>query len=373
MAPSERERDPLVAEQKFSCPSCGAEATWSVEKQALACAFCGAISPVELPARSPGVVQEHDLEQALHSLPDSARGWGQERTTVKCQSCQAVSVFPPSLVAQRCPFCGSAQWVPYAEARAPISPESLLPFKIPEAQARELIKGWYKQVWFAPNALKDKARTDTVHGIYLPYWTFDAESHADWTAERGHYYDEQVSYRNSQGEQETRSERRVRWTPASGSLDHFFDDDLVCASRGVEATLLREIEPFPTQQHLVPYNAGYVAGWPVEGYQIDLVAAAQASRQQMRQALERLCGARVGGDTYRNLVVHARFKGQTFKHILAPLWLLTFRYGEKPYQVVINGYTGKVAGHYPKSWIKISLAVLAAIIVGLIWLWWKSQ
>jgi len=29
--------------------------------------------------------------------------------------------------------------------------------------------------------------------------------------------------------------------------------------------------------------------------------------------------------------------------------------------VVINGYTGTIAGRYPKSWIKIILAVLAAL------------
>jgi hypothetical protein len=28
--------------------------------------------------------------------------------------------------------------------------------------------------------------------------------------------------------------------------------------------------------------------------------------------------------------------------------------------VVINGYTGAIAGKYPKSWIKITLTVLAA-------------
>jgi hypothetical protein len=39
---------------------------------------------------------------------------------------------------------------------------------------------------------------------------------------------------------------------------------------------------------------------------------------------------------------------------------------------VINGYTGSIAGHYPKSWIKISLVVFAAlaaiIIIALLFL-----
>ena len=362
--------EPLLAEQKFSCPSCGAEATWSPAKQALVCGFCGTQSPVTLDPGS-GAIVEHDLAAALRELPDSARGWGQERTSVQCQSCQAVSVFPPSQVAQRCPFCGSAQWVPYAQVKAPIRPESLLPFKIAEPQARDLIRDWYGKVWFAPNALKQRAKTDTVHGIYLPYWTFDAQAHAEWSADRGVYYYEEVAYQNSQGQTEYRRERRTEWMPASGTLDHFFDDELVCASVGVHGSLLRGVEPFPTQAQLVPYSAGYVAGWPVEGYQIDLIRAAAASRQQMDAQLTQRCAQQVGGDTYRNLSVDADYSAQTFKHILAPLWLLTFRYGNQPYQVVINGFTGKVAGNYPKSWIKISLAVLGALV--LLLLWWMAM
>jgi len=35
---------------------------------------------------------------------------------------------------------------------------------------------------------RSRALTDTVKGLYIPYWTFDAQVHADWTAESGYYY-----------------------------------------------------------------------------------------------------------------------------------------------------------------------------------------
>ena len=69
----------------------------------------------------------------------------------------------------------------------------------------------------------------------------------------------------------------------------------------------------------------------------------------------------VPGDSYRNLDVQARYSGQTFKHILVPIWLLSYDYGRRAFQVVINGYTGTIAGRYPKSWIKITLTVLAGL------------
>ncbi len=35
----------------------------------------------------------------------------------------------------------------------------------------------------------------------------------------------------------------------------------------------------------------------------------------------------------------------------------------KPYQVFVNGVTGEVHGQRPYSWIKITFAVIAALIV----------
>jgi hypothetical protein len=239
-----------------------------------------------------------------------------------------------------------------------------------ETNVRDAIRKWYRTRWFAPNKLKDRALTDTVKGVYIPYWTFDAQVHGDWTAESGYYYYVTETYRDSQGHTRTRQVRKVRWVPSAGALDHFFDDELVPASKGVQMDLLRRVEPFPTKE-LTAYNAGYLSGWVVERYQIDLVNAAQQSRSQMEQQMYQLCARQVPGDTHRNLHVACRYFNQTFKHILVPIWLLTYNYGAKAFQVVVNGYTGEIAGRYPKSWIKITLAVLgglllAALIAGLI-------
>ena len=252
-------------------------------KQLLICPFCGTESPATLETRKGDtVIVEHDLVAALRDIPDEARGWQAKKTTVQCQSCRAISVFDPDKIGQRCEFCGSTELVPYAEVKDAFRPESLLPLKIAESQARDLIRAWYQRQWLAPNKLNARALTDTVKGIYLPYWTFDAKAFARWTADSGTYY-----YTTSNG----RRERHVRWTPASGELSHVFDDDLVPASLGVNARWLRAIEPFPTTAGLIPYDAGYLSGWTVERYQIDLVGAAARSREQMESALRQLCAA----------------------------------------------------------------------------------
>ena len=130
----------------------------------------------------------------------------------------------------------------------------------------------------------------------------------------------------------------------------------------MQPALIRGIEPFPTHV-LKPYDPAFVAGWVVERYQIDLVGAAQRSRAAMDAELRALCAAQVPGDTYRNLAVDADYSGQTFKHILAPVWLLTYNYGPRRFQCAMNGVTGAVKGQYPKSAWKIALLVLAIVIV----------
>ena len=129
--------------------------------------------------------------------------------------------------------------------------------------------------------------------------------------------------------------------------------------------LLRGVEPFPTGE-LKPYDAAYVAGWVVERYQLDLIGAAKAAREAMDEELRRLCAAQIPGDTYRNLDVRAAYSGQTFKHILAPIWLLTYNFGSRSFQAVMNGVTGAIQGEYPKSWVKLTLlgiAILVAVLV----------
>lgn len=350
-----------TAREKFACPACGAEARWDPARQALVCPYCATVSPAEISSAGQ-LVKEHDLAAALRSIPEEGRGWKAAKKSVRCQSCDAISILDPEKVAQRCDFCGSAQILPYDQTNRPISPESLLPFGVDQAKVRESLRQWYGSRWFAPNRYKKAALTDELHGLYLPYWTFDAQVDARWTAQSGYHYYTTQTYQDAQGRTQTRRVRHTRWEPSSGYLDHFFDDQLVPASKGAGHRLLREIEPFPTGD-LKPYSAHYVAGWVVEQYQLDLIAAATHARQRMQGEIESMCARQVPGDTYSNLRVHAQFTRQTFKHTLLPVWLVSYTYGSKHYQVLVNGCSGAIAGDYPKSAWKIFFLVLFILAV----------
>ena len=193
----------LTALKKFNCAACGAEAVWTPSKRTLVCPYCGTVANAEL-ATDTQAVRENDLLVALTSMTEDDFGWQAERKTVKCQSCQAISVFDTTRTAQKCDFCGSPALLALEDNKAPVRPGSLIPFLVADTKVREDIRQWYGSHWFAPNKLSKKALTDTLHGVYLPYWTFDSSVHADWEAESGEYY-----YTR---DREGRTERHTRWT-----------------------------------------------------------------------------------------------------------------------------------------------------------------
>ena len=350
----------VSAVEKHPCPACGAQAEWNASKQKLICPFCGTESPYQID-RTTGQVAEIDLVTTLRTLPEDERGWQAERRSVQCQSCKAVMVYDPQRVGQNCEFCGSPALVSYDEIKAPIRPHGVLPFRIDKGRVRDDIRRWWRSKWLAPGKLAKSALVDTVHSLYIPYWTFDARVHCPWQAEAGHYYYVSVSGRDSKGRSVTRQERRVRWEPASGVVDHVFDDEPVPGTQGLDLDLLRQVEPFPTGE-CVPYDTAFLAGHVVEHYKVVLIEAARHSQEQMYAKLLQLCAEQVPGDTHRNLQIAPQYSAQTFKHLLVPIWLLTYNFRRKAYQVIANGYTGKLAGEYPYSWWKVLLLIVLALI-----------
>jgi hypothetical protein len=324
------------------------------------CPFCGTESPYQID-RDLGKVAERDLTDGLGVTALADHDWQQQRRSVQCQSCRAVMTYDAARVGQNCEFCGSPALVAYDAIKSPIRPEGVLPFKIDKSRVRDDIRHWWRSKWLAPGRLAKAALVDTVHSVYVPYWTFDAHAHCPWDAEAGHYYYVNVEGRDSQGRSVMRQERRVRWEAASGVIDHTFDDELVPGTTGVAEDLLRQVEPFPTTE-IVPYDRAFLSGHVVEHYQVALTEAAGDSEAQMRRALEELCARQIPGDTYRSLVIHPVFSGRTFKHVLVPIWLLVYMFGSKSYQVVVNGYTGRIAGRYPYSPWKIFFLVVLAIV-----------
>lgn len=309
-----------------------------------------------------GVVEERSVDAALRA-PRNV-GWGAERKVIVCKRCGAHTTLEPHVSASACAFCGTTAVVEAPPNENVVRPEGLLPFRITRDSALQSFRKWLHSLWFRPNDLKSSTRVETLQGAYIPFWTFDAATYSHWTAEAGYYYYVDVQVVEN-GQRVTRREQRTRWEPASGDLELFFDDIPVPASRGADAALCRNIEPFPTAD-LTPYDPSYLSGFLAEENAIDLDEAQETAKDRMRGEARAACSREVPGDTQRNLQVNTAFNAVAYKNALLPLWIAAYDYKGTPYRFLVNGVTGKCTGTAPWSWVKITLLVLAILTIVMI-------
>ena len=362
---------------KFPCPKCGAEVDFDAEHGSLVCAYCGHQAMVPVTEQA---IEEHDLETALQEMLSAPQemGYGENKRSLKCESCGAVNTIDANVISTECAFCGSNQVVPQQQVAQVIKPESLLPFQVDRNRAVSLFRAWLGRGFFRPNPVKRIAKDAEarLQGVYLPFWTFDAYTSSWWRAEAGHYYHVTESYWTTDQEgkrvQRTRQVQKIRWEPASGSLQLPFDDVLVPAAQSVERGMMERIYPFDTAA-LVPYEPGFLSGWGAEAYTVDLKSGWQTAQQIMKEDVRQACARQVPGDTHRNLQVSTAFSNLTYKHALFPVWIASYRYGDKVYQFLVNGQTGEVQGQAPISWIKVALVVLLVIVVLVVIFWLVSM
>ena len=251
--------EPTGEGQSFPCTNCGAKLTYDAASQKLKCPYCGhqqavpqqapapAAARAQGPAQqfqggAPGGIREIPLEEGMRL---AVKGFGTPVTQVGCKDCGATVNVAPGEQTAKCAFCGINQVLAQESAGTNIRPESLVPFKMDKAAANQKFEQWLGTLWFRPNDLKKMAKVQEMGGVYIPFWTFDSMVHSNWTADAGYYYYETEYYTDANGRSQSRQVQRTRWEPAWGNRSDFFDDVLVCASKGLPQELVVEIHDVP--------------------------------------------------------------------------------------------------------------------------------
>lgn len=351
-----------AAATQLRCQGCGGVVHYDPEVSCLRCKHCATQAPV--PAATTRGPREVGLREGLRGAP---RGYGTETLRVECGSCGATVCLSPEERATSCTYCASPAVVTKPPDPELLQPESMIPFSVSQPRATAGFEGWLRGLWFRPGDLRHQARVEGVRGVYLPYWTFDADLESHWEAERGdHYYETEHYTEEENGEtvSRTREVQHTRWRPARGTRRDRHDDVLVCASRGVRVDLAQKLCTFDTKR-LVAYSPGYIQGWRAEAYALDLHDAWGKAKETIEGEQQARCARDIGGDTHRGLAVRNTFRRETFKHVLLPLFVLAYRYNGRPYQVLVNGQTGEVVGKAPLSVWKVMALVIPANLLAL--------
>ncbi|MDI9339026.1 MAG: hypothetical protein QM534_00540 [Sediminibacterium sp.] len=348
------------------CKDCGANLKFKPGTQVLNCEYCGANNVIE-------VEKVEVVENDYNSYIDSNESNDEKETisTVKCTQCGASTTLPPNVTSCGCPYCDTPLVIKDASTCSIIKPKYLLPFKIERQVAKESFVKWVGSLWFAPNKLKEYATNsaEKLKGVYMPYWTYDSQTNSDYEGLRGEYYYVTETYTDSEGNRQTRQVRHTNWFPASGHIDEFFDDVLICASHSLPDKLIKELEPWDLPE-LIAFDPRFLTGFVTESYQLQLKEGFGQAKNIMAARIESLVRQNIGGDEQRIHSINTDYEKITFKHILLPLWISAYKYDDKVYRFTINARTGEVQGERPYSTIKIVLFVLMiiAIVGGIVFL-----
>ncbi len=339
------------------CPNCAATLVYDPETKGMLCNFCGFTKTMPS-ADEQTPIQEMSFEEAKAR---ASYDWGSEKKMVICQNCSGSSIYDALETAAICPFCGSTNVMPAVDSQS-IAPGGVCPFEIPMKKAGDLFSRWLKGRIFTPSEAKRQAKPEAFKGIYLPYWTFDAMTHSNFTGQAG--YDKRVKRGDSY-------ETVTTWKNVSGEYDEFIDDQLVVGSKRHEDSGIKKAEPFDFSK-LVPYNPELIAGFIAERYSIGLDEAWTGAQGMIQSRLQYNIEGYIRqswrADRAARVNFSTIFSKMTYKYILVPVWVSSFSYKGKSYQFVVNGQTGKVGGKAPISALRVAIAVLGVLALIILFL-----
>lgn len=328
------------------------------------CPSCGHTEEVNIPAGAH--VAEQSFEAAMRNDPSVVEKLSDTALQVTCSGCGGIIEFQPPQVAGSCPFCAAQIVAQPVAADARIAPTGVLPFHVVKQQASGAIKNWVSTRWFAPSALSKLASQDNLHGVYIPFWTYDADTLSDYTGERGqHYFEtEWVTETDDQGNQRQVAQQvqRTAWYPTGGRVSNAFDDVLITATKAVNRDRLNDLQPWDLPQ-IKPYEPAFLSGFEAQRYQVPLDQGFTEAKEIMKREIEGSVRQAIGGDEQRINGIQTSYMNITFKHILLPVWIGAYRFQGRVFQVVVNARTGEVKGERPYSASKIVFLIVAIILV----------
>ena len=364
-----KEAAKLESATEKKCPGCGAALDFSAAVGKLKCPYCE--TEVEIPAvkveppkMKVGVGQVQKEGAAQENLLDFSkiektgnRDWGTATKISSCKYCGAEVVMDVNDLSTTCAFCGSNHVTEASDDAGMLSPGGVVPFKVTQQEASEKFKKWIGGKIFAPNAAKKSAQAESFQGVYLPYWTFDAQTETDYTGKYG-------------------KDRRVKdgdgyktvtdWYNTQGHHSEFIDDQLICASKKHTEGFLKQIEPFDTGDNKV-YSPEYLSGFLAERYTVPLEEGWAGATKDIEAHLRSVVTKRIKdenrADHSKISTFNIAFSNMTYKYLLLPIWFSSFTFNGKIFQFVVNGQTGKVGGKYPISPFKVAIAILIALAV----------
>ena len=261
-----------------------------------------------------------------------------------------------------CGYCDS----PLVDADvARESVDLVAPFRIEQSVAEQKLKEHLAGRFWAPDAVrKGIVRDHRLRGVLVPFWAYTGVARSEYTAKVGIWWYETKTYRGSDGKMRTKRVRRTDWHHLSGTSIRSLESHLVSASVGLEEEESNRLEPFDCGRGK-PFDSRLVAGFEAELASIERADADKTAYEEVRgleaaRVRSRLLPGNEGSVTTMDVDIEL----SKVELVLLPVWVATWRFGDKVGRQLVNGQTGRVVGDVPNSPAKIAIAIILFLGAG---------
>lgn len=347
---------------QHKCPNCGSALTYDAESGKMHCDHCNGFFDFE----KSNDVHERDFEELV-----TFKTWkDSDVATFRCSACGAVEVVPRTSLATTCPYC-SAPVVIDDDASALVRPDTIIPFEFSAESAAQKLTAWRKKKIFAPRKFRKQLKADSVKGVYVPAWTFDADTASDYHGTVGYH-----RTRTVRRDGKTYTETYTEWKHVRGVMPAVFDDIVIRANDNVPNQFFNKLKPFPQSKYMV-FDDEYLSGYVADHYSLEPLDAFEQAKAVMESEIRRMIVRAHHADEAGNLSIHLNVLSKSFKYVFLPVYIAATRYNNKVYNQYISGIIpeggqndARVCGKFPVSPWKVLVAVLAGLgaLVGMFFL-----
>ena len=336
------------------CKTCGGELKYNPYDKNIRCVRCENVYPFD---KSKEVLQ-HGISGANDDR--DYRAWLKQNKFLKCDSCGAQIMLDKYGVADVCPYCGN-HYIATTESLPGLKPDAIIPFEFSEAEAVGRFKSAVRKKFFVPNDFKKNIPANKVYGVYVPAFSFDADSVTNYSGKLVDEGNSVTVVRNSEYGFES-------WNKVSGSVNCNHKNILVEASTKLTDYDLKNMQPFEFDGAYT-YNQKFIVGYSVEYYQETINHCLNIAKNKMNKEIEYAINQKYRPDRVSDLSTDTTYSNQKYSYYLLPIYNLEYVYKGKKWITSMNGQTGKINDKLPLSKLKISFVTIFGIIIFLMFCW----
>ncbi len=341
---------------EYKCPACGGALNFDSGLQKMKCPYCDTEFEVAaLQELDEALKQEKPSEFNWESQSEGQ--WSEEETenlrSYICESCGGQIVGDLTTAATRCPYCDNPV-VMAGQFSGDLRPELVVPFQLDKEQAKAALMQHLQKKPLLPRLFKTQNRIESIQGIYVPFWLFDADADANirYKATRvSHWSDANYNY------------TRTSFYSLLRAGHIGFDNVPVDASSKMPNELMESIEPYDLGK-AVDFQTAYLAGYLADKYDVQAEDCKLRANERIQSSTESaFADTTVGYATVFPEHTNINLSGSRVRYALLPAWILTTRWQDNLYTFAMNGQTGKFVGNLPIDW-KLFWTYLLSIGLG---------